>query len=76
MKYFELELAKICSHYLHKSEILRDPTDLASERPFPTRDRLEILKDILVLEAEFNFKKVLLCQVYMECYEHVSDPLD
>jgi hypothetical protein len=28
------------------------------------------------LEAEFNFKKVLLCQVYMECYEHVSDPLD
>lgn len=35
-----------------------------------------MLSDLLSLEAKFQFKKVKLIQVYMECYEHISCPLE
>ena len=27
-------------------------------------------------EADFQYEKVKLVQVYMECYEHVTDPVE
>jgi hypothetical protein len=55
--------------------VLQDPT-LKSQRVIPTRDRLQLLDDLLNKEADFQFYKVKLVQVYMECYEHVTDPLE
>lgn len=45
-------------------------------RPLPEKDRLELINDLLIKEADFQFQKVKLIQVYMECYEHVTDPLE
>jgi hypothetical protein len=42
----------------------------------PGKDRLELLDDLLGKEATFQFKKVRLIQIYMEAYEHISDPLE
>jgi hypothetical protein len=30
----------------------------------------------LTREADFQYEKVKLVQVYMECYEHVTDPVE
>lgn len=51
MKCLEEELCKIGSCYLSKAELLIDPTD--SKCRSIQRDRLEILHDLLVYEAEF-----------------------
>jgi hypothetical protein len=54
MKHLETELSKIASHYLNKTEMLLDPTSLESrERPYPFKDRMQIVEDILRKEAEF-----------------------
>jgi len=76
MQSLEGELCKIASYYLNKSEVLLDPTITGVGKNVPAKDRLQIIDDILKLEAEFNFKKVKLSQVYLECYEHVIDPLE
>ena len=76
MKFLEDELIKIASFYLHKSEVLVDPSSQGDQRPLPGRDRLEIIQDLLLKESEFQFNKVKLVQVYLECYEHVTDPLE
>ena len=66
MKWLEEELCKIGSYFLNKSEILLDPSQTyQGNRAFPSRDRLELIHDL-----------VKLCQVYMECYEHITDPLE
>lgn len=79
MKILEQELVRIGSFYINRSEVLQDPTDCktssTSNRPYPVKDRLEVLDDLLSLEAEFQFKKVKLVQCYMECYEHICDPV-
>ena len=72
MKFLEDELCKVGSFYLHKSEVLIDP----KSKPIPCRDRQELVADLLKKEALFAFHKVKLVQVYMECYEHISDPLE
>lgn len=77
MKVLEDELCRIASHYLNKTEVLLDPTSQEqSERPFPLKDRMEIISDLLAKEAVFQFYKVKLVQVYLECYEHISNPLE
>lgn len=56
MKSLENELVKVGSFYLHKSEVLIDPSNRdanSGERPLPCRDRLELLNDLLTKEAEF-----------------------
>jgi len=54
MKYLEDELIKIGSLFLKKSELLLDPTEQVNgQRPFPGRDRLEIIQDLIVREADF-----------------------
>ena len=76
MQSLEGELCKIASFYLNKSELLLDPTIAGVGKMVPAKDRLQVIDDILKFEAEFNFKKVMLTQVYMECYEHIIDPLE
>lgn len=73
MKGLEEELIKICSFYINKAEVLQD---VHTEKPQPSRDRLEVLSDLLQFESTFHFKKVKLTMAYMECYEHVVDPLE
>jgi hypothetical protein len=54
MKGLEEEIVRIGSYYINKSEVLIDPTDFASgSRPYPVKDRLEVLDDLLTLEVEF-----------------------
>jgi len=60
MQSLEGELCKIASYYLNKSEVLLDPTIAGVGKNVPAKDRLQIIDDILKLEAEFNFKKVKL----------------
>ena len=72
MKSLEDELIKVGSYFVNKSEVLLDP----ASKPLPIRDRSELLTHLLEGEAKFQYKKVLVCQLYMECYEHISDPLE
>jgi hypothetical protein len=54
MKGLEEEIVRIGSYYINKSEVLLDPTECtSSSRPCPVKDRLEVLDDLLTLEAEF-----------------------
>jgi len=46
MKFFEETLLKIGSYFIHRAEVLEDPTKGVS-RPVPCRDRLQIIDDIL-----------------------------
>lgn len=77
MKFIEQELLKVGSYFLHRSEALLDPEkQQQGNRAYPYKDRLELIDDILKKESEFQFAKVKLIQVYLECYEHVCDPLE
>jgi len=54
MKYIELELVKVGSYYINRSETLLDPeTQNAGMRAYPFKDRLELIDDILKKEADF-----------------------
>lgn len=54
MKLLDQELCKIGSLYLHKSELLLDPTEtINGQRPFASKDRLEVIMNLLELEADF-----------------------
>ena len=50
MKCLEDHLIKIGSYYLMNSEVLQDPHD---DKPMPSKDRLELLDDLLRNEATF-----------------------
>jgi hypothetical protein len=50
MKYLEDDLVKLGSYFISKQEVLIDPS---CERPYPLKDRLEILADMVVMEAKF-----------------------
>lgn len=51
MKTLEHELSKIASYYLNKTEVLLDPTNNeSSERPYPLKDRMQIVEDLLKKE--------------------------
>ena len=73
MKGIEDKLIKIASHYISKSEVLQD---VHAEKPQPCKDRLELIDDLLMLESRFQYRKVKLVMAYMECYEHIVDPLE
>ena len=73
MKCMEEELIKICSYYINKQEVLQD---VHTEKPLPEKDRLQTLDDLLECESVFHYNKVKLCMAYVECYEHIVDPLE
>jgi hypothetical protein len=52
MKMLEEELLKIGSLYIHRGEVLQDSSSKA-ERAIPTKDRLQLLEDLLLREADF-----------------------
>lgn len=58
MRGLEQELVRIGSYYINRSEVLLDPQGestgtAAGSRPYPVKDRLEVLNDLLALEADF-----------------------
>ena len=53
MKFLELELMKVCSFFIHKSELLEDPSEMRSNYCFPSCDRLQVIDDVLQREADF-----------------------
>ena len=69
----EEELIKICSYFINKAEVLQD---IHTDKLQPVKDRLQCLSDLLECESKFQFKKVKLCMAYLECYEHIVDPLE
>lgn len=73
MKELEDEMLKIGSYYIAKHESL---LNIENQKPNPLIDRLTLVEDLLENESNFHFEKVLLIQTYMECYEHISDPLE
>jgi hypothetical protein len=52
MKMLEEELIKIGSLFIHRGEVLQDPSK-NNDRKVPSRDRLQILDDLLNREADF-----------------------
>lgn len=72
MTTLEDDLLQTGSFFIQKQEQLQDPTS----RPVPLRDRQQLLLDLLSFEAQFQFQKALLAQAYLECYEHICDPLE
>lgn len=64
---------KIGSYYISKHESLLVSEN---EKPYPTVDRITLLEDLLDLELDYHFNKVVLVEQYIECYEHISDPLE
>jgi hypothetical protein len=50
MKFLEDDLVKLGSYFISKQEVLIDPS---CERPYPLKDRLELLLDLCVMEAKF-----------------------
>jgi hypothetical protein len=73
MQAIEQEIIRLGSYYISRMEDLQD-TEF--ERAYHRKDRQEVLRDLLACESKFQFKKVELVQVYMECYEHICDPLE
>jgi hypothetical protein len=73
MRSMEIEMLKVCSFYINKAEPLLD-SDLRNM--YPAVDRLRILDECMNMENKYQEKKLELCQVLMECYEHTSDVLE
>lgn len=73
MRLIEQEILKICSFYINKAEPLLD-NDL--KNIYPCVDRLKILEDAIYYENLYLEQKIGLINVYLECYEHISDILE
>lgn len=73
MRALEEELLMIMSYYINKLEPLSD-TDLRNV--FPSVDRFNLVKEIIICEEKFQKAKLELAFQYLECYEHVCDTLE
>ena len=73
MENLEQEILRIGSYYISRMEELYD-TEV--DKVCHKKDRQQVLNDILNFELQFQFKKVLLIQLFMECYEHICDPVE
>jgi len=86
----EEELIKIGSYFINQHEYLQANNDIKraqaqeqtkignfdNARPSSMIDRSEIALDLLCLEHDFQFAKVLLVEKMLESYEHIYDPLE
>ena len=73
MQVLEEEILRIGSYYISRLEELYDNE---VDQIIHTKDRQQVINDILKCEMNFQFKKVQLIQLYMECYEHICDPVE
>ena len=73
MKEIEQELLRVGSLYINKQEAL---TDAEGEQLRPPLDRLAIVEDLIQSEFDYQFAKARLVFTFMECYEHIVDPLE
>ena len=70
----EEELVRVGTHYLQKREVVADPE--AYEGLVPLTDRLAMLEDLVIKEAEFQYAKIELVECFCEVYEHTCDALE
>jgi hypothetical protein len=73
MQVLEQEMLRVGSHFVSKMEELYD-TEV--DKVVHKKDRQQVIHDLLKCELDFQFKKVQLTQLYVECYEHICDPLE
>ena len=73
MQSLENDLLRIGSYYISKLEELYDSE---VDKVMHKKDRQQVLIDLLNCELDFQFKKVKLTELYMQCYEHICDPLE
>ena len=68
------ELLLTGSFYIKAQEPLMDAEDTVKLSPII--DRLSTLEKLMSYESKFQFKKANLVRLYMEAYEHITDPLE
>lgn len=73
MRAVEQELLMIMSYFINKLEPMSG-TDLRNV--FPSVDRFNMVKEIIVCEEKYQRAKLDLAFQYLECYEHVCDTLE
>ena len=73
MQELEEELLRVGSLFINKQEVL---TDAEGEELTPPLDRLAIVEDLVTCEFAYQFAKARLILTFMECYEHIVDPLE
>lgn len=73
MQGLEEELLRIGSYFMARLEELYDSE---VDKVMHKKDRQQVLYDLLQHELDFQFRKVKLTQLYMQCYEHICDPLE
>ena len=73
MQAIEEELLRVGSFFISRTE---DLLDTEFDKVCHKKDRQETLRDLLLQERLFQFKKVELIEQLMECYEHICDPLE
>ena len=73
MRALEQEMLKIMSYYVNKLEPMQE-TDLRNV--FPSVDRFNLVKEIVICEENYHRAKLELAFQYLECYEHCCDSLE
>ena len=73
MRAIEQELLMIMSYYINKIEPMTE-TDLRNV--FPSVDRFNLVKEIIMCEEKYQRAKLDLAFQYLECYEHICDTLE
>ena len=81
MAELEEELVKIGSYYINRYEYVIQNAEIMGLTQDNTRasslvDRPQIALDLLEKEFEFQRSKIRLIEMYMEVYEHTTDPLE
>lgn len=73
MQILEAEMLRVGSFYISKLEELYDSE---VDKIVHKKDRQQVVNDMLKCESQLQFKKVMLTELYMECYEHIIDPVE
>lgn len=82
-------MIKIGSYYINNFEYILAQNDVFEgnhedegqaefppQRPSSLVDRPELVRELYLLEFDFQFAKVRFIEQLMEAYEHVCDPLE
>lgn len=62
------------SFFIKNQEPLMDAEN--PETLTPIIDRISTLEKLMQFESQFHFKKAKLVKLYMEAYEHITDPVE
>ncbi len=66
------EMLKIGTYFVKKNDTELDMKNYS----FPMTDRFQLLEDLYECEFQYQFQKTMIVMAYLECFEHISDPLE